>query len=113
MVKESCVDLLLMTGTELREDVYCNRDKPFMDPNWKEIVEVLEPGSFNDKVLLSVSWGLYKLLSNGDYVLITRLTDSKPAGSEYYNPVSSNIDYGIHVFRTCWRPGTVQECQWK
>ena len=36
-------------------------------------------------------------------MLVAKLPSGKPVGSAYYNPASSNIDYGVHVSKHYWR----------
>ena len=40
----------------------------------------------------------------GVYVLVTHLR-GEAVGSAYYNPTSSNVDFGVHVVRNMWRRG--------
>ncbi len=110
-------DLLLATGSELPRGLYDRWGKvfiygvngPFLEPNREIIVNVHEPGRVDDSVVLVTeavqrsSWGFYKPPPAGDYVFIARLPGGEPVGSAYYNPVSSNIDYGVHVSRPYWR----------
>jgi len=108
------VDLLLVTGSELPQDLYDRWSKifiydvnnAFLEPNQEIIIEVYEPGKVVDNVVEAVqrsSWGFFRQPPREDYVLIAKLPGGEPVGSAYYNPTSSNIDYGVHVSRPYWR----------
>ncbi len=80
----------------------------FLEPNGDVYIEVYRYDTLNKdifKLLRSIqreSWGFYVEPPRGDYVLIGYYGD-EPVASAYYNPVSSNVDYGIHVVRRLWR----------
>jgi len=111
------IDLLLLTVSELPQGLYdmwskifiYDPNKAFLEPNSEVIIEVYEPGRVNDNVVSAIeavqrgSWGFYKPPPREDFVLIAKLPGGEPIGSAYYNPTSSNIDYGVHVSRPYWR----------
>ena len=111
------VDPLLITASQLPQGLYDKWSKvfiydvngSFLEPNWEIIVELYEPSSVDDTVTLAAetvqtsSWGFYKSPPRRDYMIIARLSNGEPVGSAYYNPVSSNVDYGIHVAKPYWR----------
>jgi len=110
-------DLLLVTGFELARGLYdrwskvfiYDVDGSFLEPNREVSVEVYGPMNVSDHIVSAVeavqmsSWGFYKPPPRGDYMLVARLAGGEPVGSAYYNPASSNIDYGIHVSKQYWR----------
>jgi len=111
------VDLLLLTASELPQGLYDKWSKvfiydlneAFLEPNSEVIIETYEPGKVDDNVVSAVeavqrcSWGFRKPPPREDYVLVVKLPSEEPVGSAYYNPKSSNIDYGVHVSRPFWR----------
>jgi len=111
------VDLLLLTASELPQGLYdmwskvfiYDANNAFLEPNQEVIVKVYEPDRVDDNVISAVkavqrsSWGFYKASSREDYVLIAKLPSGESVASAYYNPKSSNIDYGVHVSRAHWR----------
>ncbi len=48
------------------------------------------------------SWGFYMPPLPGSIAILAGM-HGKPVGAAYYNPSSSNIDYGVHVDRRYWR----------
>jgi len=116
-IRNEHFDLLLVTGSELPWGLYdrwskifiYDPNKAFLEPNHEIIIEVYEPDKVNRNVVLAVeavqmsSWGFYRPPPREDYVLIAKLPGGEPVGSTYYNPSSSNIDYGVHVSRPYWR----------
>jgi len=106
-------DLLLLTPSELPQGLYDRWSKvfiydsnnAFLEPNKEVTIEVYEPGRVDSNIAEAVqrsSWGFYIPPPKEDYVLIAKL-QSEAVGSAYYNPKSSNIDYGVHVSRQYWR----------
>ncbi len=77
-----------------------------LKPNEEVEVKVHQPGSPEavkaaEEVQRS-SWGFYIPPPPSDTVLIAT-QGGEPVGSAYYNPLSSNVDYGIHVKKRYWR----------
>ncbi len=117
LVGKEDTDILLVTASELAQGQYDRWSKvfvydvngSFLDPNHEVSVEVYGPESINDYVTPIVeavqksSWGFYKPPPKGVYLLVARLHNGEPVGSAYYNPASSNVDYGIHVTKPYWR----------
>jgi len=108
-------DLLLLTASELPQGLYDRWSKvfiyhvksDFLEPNKEATVEVYDPSKVDNIVSITEavqrsSWGFYKPPPKEDYVLIAKL-QGEAVGSAYYNPKSSNIDYGVHVARQYWR----------
>ncbi len=81
-------------------------DGGFLQPNGEVVVEVYPPGEAEPLRMVEAvqrsSWGFYVSPPRESYVLIAKM-GGDPVGSAYYNPVSSNVDYGIHVARPFWR----------
>ncbi len=113
--KEGCVGILA-TSMEL-EKVFFDRwskvflysvQGSFLEPNREVAIEVYEPGYIGGDVLQHIkeiqraSWGFFTPPPPGDYVVVASLNNT-PVASAYYNPSSSNIDYGIHVSKRYWR----------
>ncbi len=113
--KEGCVGILA-TPMEL-EKVFFDRwskvflysvQGSFLEPNRDVAIEVYEPEYIDRDVLQHIkeiqraSWGFFIRPPPGDYVSIASLSGT-PVASAYYNPLSSNIDYGIHVSKRYWR----------
>ncbi len=61
-------------------------------------------GASHAEVVQRSSWGFFQPPLPGDVVVVAFLGGS-PVASAYYNPVSRNIDYGVHVVRGMWRRG--------
>ena len=113
----SGLDPLLLTQAELPLGLYDRWSKvflysvegEFLEPNLEVTVEIHPPWSVNDDVVAQVSvvqrssWGFYIPPPSMDYVLLAVLPDGSIVGSAYYNPASSNIDYGVHVSKSYWR----------
>ena len=110
-------DLLFITVSELTRGLYdrwskvfiYDVDGSFLEPNREVSVEVYRPKDISDHIVSIVetiqrsSWGFYKPPPRGDYVLVAKLSGDEPVGSAYYNPASSNIDYGVHVSKPYWK----------
>ena len=127
MAGPECIDALrragenasriLITGSALGERAYDRWSKIFiypvggstLEPNRDVTIEVYEPERIRDRVLAEArmvqqeSWGFYIPPPAGDYVILAKLPSGRPVGTAYYNPASSNVDFGIHVARTHWR----------
>jgi len=108
-------DLLLLTASELPQGLYdrwgkvfiYDSNNAFLEPNKEVTVEVYDPSKVDSvisitEVIQRSSWGFYKPPPKGDYVVVAKL-QGEAVGSAYYNPNSSNIDFGIHVARQYWR----------
>lgn len=84
-----------------------NVDSVFLKANLSVEIKIIRPEKTNMDVLADVekvqrsSWGFYVRPLKGDYIILAYLGGA-PVGSAYYNPRSSNIDYGIHVAREYW-----------
>ncbi len=61
-------------------------------------------GAKHAEVVQRSSWGFFQPPLPGDVVIVAFLEGS-PVAAAYYNPVSRNIDYGVHVARGMWRRG--------
>jgi len=106
------VDLLLLTASELPQGLYDRWSKvfiydvnnAFLEPNKEVTIEIYEADKVGNVVeaIQRSSWGFYRPPPEEDYVLIAKL-QGEAVGSAYYNPKSSNIDYGVHVSRQYWR----------
>jgi len=110
------VGVLVVTRYELPPRLYDRWSKVFiyntydgfLQPNGKVVVEVYHPDDIDNELLRMVeavqrrSWGFYVSPPKDSYVILA-LLDNYPVGSAYYNPVSSNVDYGVHVARHFWR----------
>ena len=88
--------------------IYSTRDSRLLEPNWSINVEIREYHDLTGDLLRELrsiqkeSWGFYIPPLENDVVFIARLNNEAVA-SAYYNPLSSNIDYGVHVVRRLWR----------
>ncbi len=117
LVGDKDTDLFIITLSELIQDLYdrwskifiYDVDGPFLVPNRGVSVEIYTPEHVSDHIASTIetvqrsSWGFYKPPPKGDYVLVAKISGDKPIGSAYYNPISSNIDYGIHVSKPYWK----------
>ncbi len=90
--------------------IYSTKDSGLLEPNWSVDVEIHEYEYHNLtsdlleelRSIQEESWGFYIPPLENDVVFIARLNNEAIA-SAYYNPLSSNIDYGIHIVRRLWR----------
>jgi len=79
-----------------------------LKPDTNVELEVYEPGQYGPGELSLAeevqreSWGFYIKPHSRDYLLVAYL-EGEPVGVAYYDPGSSNIDYGVHVKRGYWR----------
>jgi len=114
--ENSDICYILVTTLELNQRLYdrwsvayvYTINSKLLEPNRNVEVEVYEGEEVSEKVLKEVehvqrgSWSFYIPPLREDIVFLARL-HNKPVGAAYYNPKSSNIDYGIHVIREYWR----------
>lgn len=117
LVGDKDTDLFIITLSELVKGLYdrwskvfiYDVDDPFLVPNRGVLVEIYTPENVDEHIASIVetvqrsSWGFYKPPPKEDYVLVAKTPDDKPVGSAYYNPISNNIDYGIHVSKPYWK----------
>ncbi|MCD6463151.1 MAG: GNAT family N-acetyltransferase [Thermotogae bacterium] len=55
------------------------------------------------KTVHEKSWGFFMPPRNGDHIVVTGELYGKPVAMAYLNIRNFNIDYGVHVIRSCWR----------
>ena len=75
-----------------------------LKPNWDVEIRILdsdEAGGYSEYIQRR-SWGFY-IPPCGFHLVFVAFLNNKPVGSAYLNPVSHNIDFGVHVVRKFWR----------
>ncbi len=109
-------DLIAITSSALPLNMYdrwsiayfYTAESRLLKGNSDVTVGSYESDSTDENIMQSVeyvqrrSWNFYIPPPIGDIVFLAKLGGTL-VGSAYYNPLSSNVDYGVHVVKQYWR----------
>ena len=103
------VDLLDRLNVNARSFIYfwSLSSINLLEPNWN--VDVKFYDCWNDdlegdlRFIQKRSWGFYIPPNRDLHLIFIGYLNGKPVGSAYFNWISGNIDFGVHVVRDFWR----------